>query len=98
LGKLTIRLKNIGTTRFVINYTKCGDIILLQGTPGNEKILPAGGEVDLVFNCSKELARMGKVTPGKDVFKATVEFGYYPFGAIDYSKTTTIDVAIKVSG
>jgi hypothetical protein len=61
------------------------------------KALPAGEEVDVTFNCSSELAKMGKVTPGNDIFKSTVEINYYPYGAPQYSKTTTIDVGVKVS-
>ncbi len=95
-GNLTVRLKNMGTTRFVINYTKCGDRILLQGG-GKGKILPAGGEVDLEFNCSSEIAKMGQITPGKEVFKSTLEVGYYPYGSPEYSKTTTIDIGVKIS-
>jgi hypothetical protein len=93
-GNLTLRLKNVGTTRLAINYTKCGNSIT-SFSPA--KILSAGGEIDLSFNCSAELAKMGQVTPGKDVFKSTLEVGYYPSESPEYFKITTIDIGVKVS-
>ncbi|MEM2174907.1 MAG: hypothetical protein QXI58_04715 [Candidatus Micrarchaeia archaeon] len=94
-GNLTLRLRNVGTTRFVINSTKCGNSVKVYGK--EDKILASGGTVDLEFNCSEEVKKMGTVTPGKDIFKTTLEITYYPYGSPEYSKKINIEVGIKFS-
>ena len=93
-GNLTLRLQNVGTTRFLINATQCGDAAVVPVVP--EKSLTAGGYVDLNFNCAASKNFNSAAVSGKDVFKETVSITYYPPEGKDlYTKMQQISLIVR---
>lgn len=92
-GNLTLRLQNIGTTRYLVNATQCGiDAPVTVISP--EKSLTAGNYVDLTFNCASKVDP--NAVAGKDTFKEDVSITYYPpEGKEMYTKVQRISLVVK---
>lgn len=92
-GNLTLRLENIGATKYVINETKCGTKVTVLPNI----VLSPGSNVVLYFNCTNKI--VGTPVAGKDIFKDDddVSFVYYPYGEQDFTKVQQIDLVVKYS-
>lgn len=92
-GNLTLRLNNMGTTRYVITETKCGT----KTTALSNVVLSPGSNVILYFNCTNKVT--GTHVAGKDVFKDDddISFVYYPEDNADFTKVQLIDIVVKYS-